>query len=85
MPLYKILFYLRDKKNELHRELNIKIHRTLEDLTEKSVYYCRLVSELFKHTVIYKMSSKVIFDIVGDILPTRKLFLNMSADAVAKT
>ena len=79
------MFYLIDKKNEIHRELNKKIHRILEDLTENSAYYCRLVSELFKHTVIYKMSSKVIFDIVGDILPTRKLFLNMCADVVAKT
>ena len=62
----------------------MKIHQILEDLTEKSAYYCRLVSELFKKSVLYNQRFRQIFSIIGDVLQSNKLFRNMSADLVTK-
>ena len=64
--------------------MNIKVSEALEKLTEKSAFYSRLVSDLFQETVAYKGKSEKIYDLVGDILESRKLFLNMSADVVTK-
>ena len=64
--------------------MNRKVSEALEELTEKSAFYSRLVSDLFKETVVFKGKRHKIFDLVGDILESRKLFLNMSVDVVAK-